>query len=343
MNWKEWKMTTTQKMMHSLIEIWENQTSNGEIIIKTKIDNINHITCFAATNHITGQHLFIISVDERIEIPDLIGYRFKGVELFTLPEKTHNDIYIHLIDNDLKDIFALLIQNIIDDISNVTTEKECIITALNTISKWKRLFDKISFNGLLLENQKGLIGELLFLNTLLENEKTSLHAVGYWTSTERDFESKDFTVKSIGIEIKFTTSKQPKIKITNEKQLDSDSLTNLFLVLYSAEAVKDNGISLNSLIEETRKKLSTEQELLLFNSKLQLNGYFEQDQEHYNTQYLIKSIYNLNVSDDFPKITKSQLPMGIYDTSYSIEISAIKNFIVESQFLIDKINLCNEH
>jgi hypothetical protein len=86
-----------------------------------------------------------------------------------------------------------------------------------------------------------------------------------------------------------------------------------------------------------------EQELLLFNSKLQLNGYFEQDQEHYNTQYLIKSIYNLDVSDDFPKITKSLLPMGIYDTSYSIEISAIKNFIVESQFIIDKINLCNEH
>jgi hypothetical protein len=331
-------------MMRSLIKIWENQLSiKGEIIIKTKIDIITHLSCFAATNQITGQHLFIISVNGDIEIPDLIGYRFKGVELFTLPEKTHNDIYIYLIDNDLKDIFALLIQNIIDDISNVITEKECIITALNTISKWKRLFDKISFNGLLLENQKGLIGELLFLNTLLENEKTSLHAVGYWTSTERDFESKDFTVKSIGIEIKFTTSKQPKIKITNEKQLDSDSLTNLFLVLYSAEAVKDNGISLNSLIEETRKKLSTEQELLLFNSKLQLNGYFEQDQEHYNTQYLIKSIYNLDVSDDFPKITKSQLPMGIYDTSYSIEISAIKNFIVESQFLIDKINLCNEH
>ncbi len=329
-------------MMQKLIEIWENQTSNGEIIVKTKIENITHIRCYAATNHITGQYLFIISANEDIEIPDLIGYRFKGVELFNLPTKSQNELYIHLIDNDLKGIFALLIQNIIDDINSVSTEKECIITALNTISKWKRLFDKINFNGLLPESQKGLIGELLFLNTLLENEKTTLSAVRYWTSTEREFESKDFTAKSIGVEIKFTTSKQPRIKITNEKQLDSDSLTDLFLVLYSAEAVKDNGISLNSLIEETRRKLFTEQDLLLFNSKLQLNGYFEQDQEHYNTQYLVKSTYYLCVKDDFPRIIKSQLPIGIYETSYSIEISAVKNFIIDSQILIDKINRCNE-
>jgi hypothetical protein len=39
----------------------------------------------------------------------------------------------------------------------------------------------------LLEQQKGLIGELLFLNTLLDNEKLIANAVNAWTGSEQDF------------------------------------------------------------------------------------------------------------------------------------------------------------
>jgi hypothetical protein len=56
------------------------------------------------------------------------------------------------------------------------TENEALTTTLNVVSKWKKLFDKINFNGLTIEQQKGLIGELLFLNYLLNNEKTISNA-----------------------------------------------------------------------------------------------------------------------------------------------------------------------
>lgn len=325
--------------MINIKSIWENHKPTGDIIIKTRIDEIPHLHCFAATNHITGQHLYIMSVAKNVAIPELKNYRFKGVEIYTLPNESENkiELYIYLLDNDLKDIFSLFIQNILEDIENNVTESEAINTTLNVVSKWKKLFDKINFNGLSLEQQKGLIGELLFLNYLLNDPKTLANAVNAWTGAEQEFQAKDFTLDSVGVEIKFTSSKQPRIKVSNERQLDAENLSELFLVLYSTEAVKDNGFSLNSLVEQTRQKISTEEERNIFNVKLQLNGYFDEHKEHYSRMYSLKKTFAFSVTSQFPKIVKSHLPLGIYDASYSIEISAVENFIVETETILQKV------
>jgi hypothetical protein len=323
--------------MTKIKSIWENQQPTGDIIIKTRIDEIKHLNCFAATNHLTGQLSFIITVAKNIFIPELKNYRFKGVGIFTIEAGKTIELNIYLLDNELKDIFSLFIQNILDDIANIFSESEAIKSTLNVVSKWKKLFDKINFNGLSLEQQKGLIGELLFLNYLLNEEKTSAYAINTWTGTEQDFQAKDFILGSVGVEVKFTTAKQPIIKISNERQLDIENLSSLFLVLFSTEAVKDNGFSLNSLIEQSLQKITIEDERTIFNAKLQLNGYLDEHKEHYGKMYSLKNTFVFNVNSDFPKIVKNQLPLGIYDTSYSIEISAVEDFIVEIEEILSNI------
>lgn len=323
--------------MINIKSIWENHKPTGDIIIKTKIDDIPHMNCFAATNHITGQHLYIMAVSENVIIPELKNFRFKGVEIYTLPNETDNSIefYIYLLDNDLKDIFALFIQNILEDIENSVTESEALTTTLNVISKWKKLFDKINFNGLSIEQQKGLIGELLFFNYLLDNKKSSGSILNAWTGA--DFDDKDFTFGTIGVEIKMTSSKYPKIKITNERQLDTENLSELFLMLYTTEDVKENGFSLNTLVEQTQQKISTDDERNFFNERLLLLGYREDDWEHYNKMYSLKKTFAFSVTSEFPKIVKSQLSLGIYNTSYSIELSAVENFIIDIENILGKI------
>lgn len=322
--------------MINIKTLWDNQKPTGDIIIKTKIIDIPHLNCYAATNHITGQHLYIMSVSKNVEIPELKNFKFKGVEIFHIETDNTFELNIYLLDNELKDIFSLFIQNILEDVVDSVTESEALTKSLNVISKWKKLFDKINFNGLSTEQQKGLIGELLFFNYLLENEKTSSSILNAWTGP--DNEDKDFRFGSIGVELKLTSSKYPKIKITNEGQLDTQNLSELFLVLYTVEDVKDNGISLNTLINLIRSKLATNiDELKFFNERLMLIGYFDEDKEHYNKLYSIKKTYCFEVSSEFPKIIKSQLPLGIYNTSYSIEISALENYITEIESIIQKI------
>ena len=323
--------------MINIKSIWENQKPTGDIIIKTRIDDVSHLNCFAATNHITGQHLYIMCVSKNVIIPELKNYRFKGVEIYSLLNETDGtfELYIYLLENDLKDIFSIFIQNILEDIIKSITENEALTITLNVISKWKKLFDRINFNGLTIEQQKGLMGELLFLNYLLKSNKTAASILNAWTGA--DFEDKDFVFGSVGVEIKLTSSKHPKIKVTSERQLDAENLGKLFLILYTTEEVKENGFSLPSLIEQTRQNISTNEERIFFNEKLLLLGYREDDREHYNKMYSLKKTFGFIVEADFPKIVKSQLPLGIYNTSYSIELSAVEKFILEPEKILQLI------
>ena len=322
--------------MVNIKSIWETQKPTGDIIIKTRIEDIPHLNCYAATNHITGQHLYIMSVSKNVEIPELKNYRFKGVEIFPVETDDFCELNIYLLDNDLKDIFSLFIQNILEDIAESVTENEAVTKTLNVISKWKTLFDKINFNGLSIEQQKGLIGESLFINHLLDHQKSSSTILNGWTGP--DFEDKDFVFGATGIEIKLTSSKYPKLKITNEGQLDAQNLNELFLILYTVEDVKENGFTLNSLIDQIQEKLSANiDELRFFNEIFMFLGYFEDDKEHYNKMYSLKKIYTYSVSEEFPKIIKSQLPIGVYNTSYFIELSAVENFSVEMEEITQNI------
>ncbi|MCL2246480.1 MAG: PD-(D/E)XK motif protein [Lentimicrobiaceae bacterium] len=322
--------------MISIKTIWESHKPTGDIIIKTKIDDISHLNCYAATNHITGQHLFILSVSKTVEIPELKNYRFRGVEIFPIELENTFELNIYLLDNDLKDIFSLFIQNVLEDIFDCITESEALAKTLNVIAKWKKLFDKINFNGLNNEQQKGLIGELLFFNYLLDNHKSATNILNAWTGA--DFEDKDFTFGATGVEVKFTSAKTPKVTISSERQLDTQSLNELFLILYTAEEIKENGFSLTSLVEQIRHKISVNAgELKLFNEKLMLIGYFEDDKSHYNKMYSLKKTLAFEVADSFPKIVKSQIPLSIYDVKYSIELSAIEQFIVNIEAVLQKI------
>jgi hypothetical protein len=130
--------------MINIKSIWENQKPTGDIIIKTRIEDIPHLNCFAATNHITGQHLYIMSVSKNVKIPELKNFRFKGVEIFPVELENTIELNVYLLDNDLKDIFSLFIQNILEDIFNSVTESEAIKTTLNVVSKWKNFLIKLT-------------------------------------------------------------------------------------------------------------------------------------------------------------------------------------------------------
>jgi hypothetical protein len=322
--------------MINIKSIWEGQKPTGDIIIKTKIDDIPHLHCYAATNHITGQHLYIMSISRRVELPQLKNFRFKGVEVFAIELDDSIELNVYLLDNDLKDIFTLFIQNICEDVAECITENEALTKTLNVISKWKKLFDKINFNGLTIEQQKGLIGELLFLNYLLDNSKPAASILNAWTGA--DFEDKDFVFGTIGVEIKLTSSKHPKIQISSERQLDAENLSKLYLILFITEEVKENGFSLNSLIEQTKQKISTSlEELKFFNERLILLGYLENDRDYYGSMYSLKKSFNFIVGTDFPKVIRSQIPLGIYNTTYCIELSAAEKHIIAADEILKNI------
>jgi hypothetical protein len=320
--------------MIDIKSIWATQSTTDKIIIKTRIEEIPQFTCYAATNHITGNHLFILETNKNVNYPEFKQFKFKGLLIQVFEFDNSKELNIYLLDNQLKEIFSLFIENILDEISKCVIENEALITTSNVVLKWKKLFDKINFKGLTLEQQKGLIGELLLLNSFIDDNYPIDKLLQSWTGP--DSEDKDFLFGAIGFEVKFTSSKTPKITVTSERQLDNQNLTKLFLILFVTEKVNDLGFSLNSIINRIRSKiLNNHNAINAFNDKLLIAGYNDEDSENYNSQYALKNIFKYSVNNEFPKLTSSDLPNGIYNTIYNIELSAIEPYLINSSTYIE--------
>jgi hypothetical protein len=322
--------------MVSIKSIWESHVPTDEIIIKTQLEHVKPFKCFAATNHITGNHLYIFETSKNAKFPEFKNFKFKGLFIEIFEFEDAKELHIYLLDNQLKEIFSLFIENIVEEISKSVTENEALVETSNVVLKWKKLFDKINFQGLSIEKQKGLIGELLLFNSLLEEEYSIDDLLESWTGP--DFNDKDFRFGSFGIEVKLTSSKVPKVKISSERQLDNENLTKLYLVLYVVEEVKDKGFSLNSIIEQIRTKINNNQNALkFFNERLLLVGYFDEDFENYKRQYAFRKRNFYEVSNDFPRLIASDLPIGLFDAKYNIELSAIEQFLVSNESILELI------
>jgi hypothetical protein len=322
--------------MVSIKSIWESHVPSDEIIIKTQLEHVKPFKCFAATNHKTGNHLYIFETSKNAKFPEFKNFKFKGLFIEIFEFKETRELHVFLLDNHLKDIFSLFIENILEEISKSVTENEALIETSNVVLKWKKLFDKINFQGLSIERQKGLIGELSLFNSILDEGYSIDALLESWTGP--DFNDKDFRFGSFGIEVKLTSSKVSKVKISSERQLDSENLTKLYLLIYIVEEVKDKGLSLNSIIEQIRNKINNNQNALKkFNERLLLVGYFDQDFDNYSNQYAFRKRNFYEVNNNFPRLVASDLPTGLFDTKYNIEISAIEQFLVNNKSILELI------
>lgn len=322
--------------MVNIKSIWESHLPSDEIIIKTQLENVKPFKCFAATNHITGNHLFIFETSKNAKFPEFKNFKFRGLFIEVFEFEQTKEFHIYLLDNQLKDIFSLFIENIVEEISKSVTENEALIETSNVVLKWKKLFDKINFQGLTVEKQKGLIGELLLFNSLLDEDYSIDGLLESWTGP--DYNDKDYHFGSFGFEVKLTSSKVPKVKISSERQLDNENLTKLYLVLYVVEEVKDKGFSLNSIIEQIRLKINNNLNALkFFNERLVLVGYFDKDFDNYKRQYAFRKRNFYEVVSDFPRLVTSDLPIGIYDIQYNMELSAIEQFLLSNESIIELI------
>lgn len=312
--------------MINIKDIWENQIDTPANIVRTRIAHIQNVDCFAATNQLINRCFFILSVDKNTPIPDLRNYKFQGVEFYAITINDRVELNVYLMNNELLDIFSLFIEDLLNGMNEQKDELGCVIHILNKASKWKLLFDRLGNNGLSKEKQKGLLGELLFLQQLLEDNETFSNAVDSWISMDLELNSKDFIVNTTAVEIKFTSISHPKVVISSKTQLELTGFSNLYLVVYSAQSSLYNGVSLNSLVDAIRSKLITENDRDKFNRKLNIIGYFDKDRDLYNQYYIIKNNYIYIVDKSFPKLTNENTSNAIYDIQYSIEISTIDQF-----------------
>ncbi len=315
--------------MSQIKKFWIQHESIEKDFIENEILLNSGVICKIATNKITDNKLFILRVFEKIDEKKFLKKEFQGVSIELLVYPEFNEITFILLDNELDEVFALFIENIYESINILDNESMVINQTLDSIAKWKKLFDKIKSTLLTEEEQKGLIGELLFISESIENEVPKDTIIENWYGP--DYYNKDFIINNIGFEIKTTTQDRPTLKISSEQQLDKQDLDMLYLIQYNLEESRSNGFTLPEIINKVRIEIAVNYILKSkFDEKLIQIGYNEDDSAKYDTKYKLIDKHIYDVNKDFPKITKSTLPKGIFNSIYNIETLVLDAFKIET-------------
>lgn len=241
-------------------------------------------------------------------------------------------------DSHLNEIFASICWNLANSILNVGNEREGIRLVISQLCKWKDLFSKKRMKPLSLQEQQGLFGELTFLRKLFGLDIARSSSIDFWKGPY--LVPQDYSGDMWAVEVKtVVASKFPKVSINGEKQLDETLFEKLFLYSLVIEESPDEGKTLPELISDVRKDLESDSmSREKFENKLVLSGYFDSDDEVYNTRkYRVYREYYFVIRDEFPRIKKEDLREGVTDVKYSVTLALSDDNVIKEQELLNII------
>lgn len=235
----------------------------------------------------------------------------------------------------VNDIFATICANIVSSIIGAASEKEGMWLVITQMRKWKELFSRRKDQRLSAQEQQGLFGELFFLRKLLLSSIDKVTTTGFWVGPDKA--PKDFQSDMWAVEVKTTAANSHSgISINGELQLDETDVERLFLFNLVVEVLQQDGQTLPDLINTIRQLLEGDDRAVnVFESKLMFAGYFDLDEEYYKDRhYHIRKEQFFQVQDEFPRIKKDDLKMGVSEVKYSISLNfSSENMVIEENVI----------
>lgn len=232
-------------------------------------------------------------------------------------------IQIVLRDDDMQELFFRLCWDLADSIAKGTRHNvlHCIVARLE---EWKRLLSAAQ-KKLSKRQQKGLIGELAFLNDILLEEVGPMTAAKAWTGPTAS--PRDFTCGLTFFEVKSNRGTQDhSVIVSSENQLDTSVEEELYLCVIGINEDPVNGLSLDAIVNEVRSAFEQDPSALAYlNSLLALAGY--SDLVNYSdTKWAKEGFRYYYVDKEFPKIVPSSIPAETSEVSYRLELSHLDQF-----------------
>jgi hypothetical protein len=323
--------------MSKLKEIWENQASSiKNEVIRERVENIPCLNCYVGTISFSKAKIFLLELDTSLFVHSNYLKRFVGVEIQVLPSKKGTkELAIILLENDLSDIFTFFIEDIINSLTSVRNQEDAIFIISGRINYWKKLFSKLTGGLLTPQQQRGLYGELIFLNDLLELNADKSNIINGWHGPLGA--NQDFCYNGLAVEVKTSKSNKPSMKISNEYQLDNTGLNDLYVHFYKLNEYQGGTETLFKLINTIRQNLNPES-LIQFNEKLEYLGIIPETEEEYNnTSYSIGFEKTYLVTENFPKIIRNNLVEALSAVSYEIEPKLCTEFETDITLIFNHI------
>lgn len=250
--------------------------------------------------------------------------RFEAVDVVTSQRRDQRwSLAIWLGVPALLPPFSRLCQDLIEA-SREIDPAEAAAFILTRLARWRRLLEP-GTGALPISELRGLAGELVILDQCLRLWASSQVIDGWVGPLDAP---QDFALPSLWIEAKATHPTASAVRITSVDQLDVTGRLVLAVVTLANVSADSPGVSPASLVEGIRVQLTgsgSPSALLEFDSKLATLGYAD-DPVYSETMFRIDGVRYFDVADGFPAIRRRDLPAGVAEAIYDIELSACAPF-----------------
>lgn len=266
------------------------------------------------------------------ELPHL-----RGIEVLPRPVSADRPALVfRLLDSQQRDIFRQLCEDIVAAGAHAASEMEAVRASVRRTWRWHHLLRGGTDRRLSPEEQKGLIGELHVLRTILLARLSARDALTAWVGPLGA--AKDFEIGTLCIEAKARRgTSNPHVMISSELQLDPGGCSSLYLHVTDVArepAGAENGRTLHEHVAEVIAAIggpdapaSDRLEQLL------LAAGYRPDDDYSDCRWSIGETRIFTVGEEFPRITASELVQGVTEVRYSVALSACEPFVVDPEEL----------
>ena len=276
---------------------------------------------------IIGNYEFIIKLNSELsKIPN----SNQSIQVQLLSEMDGQFLLVFkLLKSNEKSVFIHLFWDLAEVSYESLSNSEGIEKILERFKKWQLLMDR-GQNGLLsVPEIKGLLGEILFLESMFEVHTFYSAVEGWMGPTGAD---QDFSYRDLWYEIKSLDPSAITVGISSIEQLDRDSIGQLtILFLEAASPQSKEATTLYAEIQKVRKAIARDYGAsLLFEEKLILAGYI--DRNEYDSFYFYnrgKRAFQVNAN--FPSLKRSQLDICIVKAEYQLAISGLSRWELKKE------------
>lgn len=265
--------------------------------------------------------LYIYSREERAKFTSS-----KSIACTRTRDASGEFVYVmSLLNQAQEDIFLYMCADIINKSAERSEPREALGAFCKRYEEWIEMLGRVGSGLLSAEAQRGLFGELLFLQQLLrEHSDDMLGCLEGWKGPDR--EHRDFIYDGRWYEIKTIRSGVTAVKISSIAQLDAVSTGRLVVYQLDTPGV----LTLNSLVEDIRATIDGDSLAQgLFCRRLLKYGY-EVREEYDDPSYMVLARDVYVVDDSFPALRRDSLPPAITRASYELSLAALTDWRMDN-------------
>lgn len=312
-------------------ERWDALVPDPEKPVFRLVDAKHPLSLYIG-RQVTGERLFLVV--DKDKPPEVASMRALEISRFRRSDGGWG-LLLALRDAELAPVFALLCNDLVE-CSRVVPEGSTGAALLAArLGKWHALLDKRRADALSASEVRGLFAELSVLRAWLHAGQNGRDAVDRWVGPLGA--DQDYQLAEMAWEIKSTQPDATSVSIASEMQLYSGTRrVFLLLVVLTDPPAGQDGRTLNQLVRSLREELASSPDALaIFEERLDAANYLVRD-EYDRPALHVSDAKAYLVGNGFPRLVRPDLPVGVMNVRYDLDLSSCAQYATEWPFAAPK-------